>query len=163
PRQLRLFDRLLRDRRRAGLDRAVGEVAGTGGDEQEERRLDEEPRPRLAVEHLFVEQPGEALHDQDQREKGEYAGRDPDDRAAEDLADFLAELGLGELDLLADEGRDLFGDVEDEFADGLVVGRLRRGDARPGHRAYSGGSSLNTRRQTTAARRVAAMLARALT
>ena len=76
PGQLRLLDRLLGHRRRAGLDRAVGEEAGGGGDQQEERRLDEEAGPDLAVEDLFVEQPGDPLHDQDQRQEGEGAGGD---------------------------------------------------------------------------------------
>ena len=54
--------------------------------------------------------------------EGEDAGGDPDDRALDELGDLLADLGLGELDLLADQGRDALGDVEDELADRPVVG-----------------------------------------
>src|SRR6201747_186097 len=55
--QLGLFDRLLGDRRGAGLDRAVGDVTGGGGDQEEDGGLDQEAGPGLAVEDLFVEQP----------------------------------------------------------------------------------------------------------
>ena len=62
------------------------------------------------------------MHDQDQGEEGEGAGGDADDRAAQELADFLGDLRLGELDLLADQRRGAFGDVEDELGDRSVVG-----------------------------------------
>src|SRR6185437_14898995 len=81
--------------------------------------------PGLAVEDLFVQQPGDALHHQDQRQEREDPGGDADDGAFGDLARLLGDLGLGELNLLADEAGDPFGDVEDELAEfALVFGPL---------------------------------------
>src|SRR5260221_13157721 len=111
--QLRLLDRLLGHGRRARLNRAIGEEAGGSGNQEEDRRLDEEAGPGLTVEELFVEQPGHPLHDPNHGEEGEGAGGDADHRAAQDLAGLLAYRRLGELDLLADQRRGAFGNVED--------------------------------------------------
>ena len=87
-----------------------------------------------------------------------------DDRAAQDLADFLGDLGLGELDLLADQRGGAFGDVEDELGDRALVAAPGAGSGRIGHRltATPADPRRRRRRQTIAASRAAAMLASAL-
>ena len=65
-------------------------------------------------------------------DQDEDAGGDADDRALDQLGDLLGHLGLGELDLLADEERDALGDVEDELADGAVARACRRRRERVG-------------------------------
>ena len=103
-----------------------GDPAGEGGDQQEDRGVDEVAGPDVAVEELFAEQPGDPVQDQDQRQEGEDAGGDADGGAAEDLADFLGDLGLGELDLLADQRRGVFGDLDDEVGERAVLRRRWR-------------------------------------
>ena len=58
----------------------------------------------------------ERVQQVDQAGDGEDPGDDPDDGALEQLRDLLADLGLGELDLLADEELRLLGDVLDRLA-----------------------------------------------
>ena len=101
-----------------GLHRAVGEEARPGRDAEPEQRLDQEADPDVAGEEEVVEQPGDAVHEHREPHEREDAGRDPDHRALDELGDLLADLGLGELDLLAEQDRDALGDVEDELADG---------------------------------------------
>ena len=100
------------------------------------------------------------MHDQDQRQEREDAGDDADHRAADELADLLADLGLGQLDLLADQRRGALGDLEDELADRPWLGSRGGGGMEPSiGRGYSGGSSSKMRRQMIAETRVATMLA----
>jgi hypothetical protein len=71
------------------------------------------------------------VEDQDQGEEGKGAGGDADGGTAAELADFRRDLGLGELDLLADEDRGGIGGGFSMRLAGIC---------------YSGGSSLYMRR-----------------
>ena len=79
------------------------------------------PIQTSSVEEQVVEQPGDAVHEHREAHEREDPGGDPDHRALDELGDLLADLGLGELDLLADQDRDALGDVEDQLADRPVV------------------------------------------
>ena len=120
--------------RRALLDGVVGQLPGDRGDREEHHGLDQEARPEVVAEEGVVEPPGDRQHQQDQPEEREGAGRDADDATADEALDLLRDLGLGELDLLTDEGRNALGDVEDHLADRTVFVRLARGLV-----AHSGG------------------------
>jgi hypothetical protein len=107
------------------------------------------------------------MHEQDQCQEGEDPRDQAHHRALEQLGDLLGDLGPGELYLLTDQDRRLLGDVENQLGNRLVdvarrcgwlLGLGPRGLVGLG---YSGGSSSNTRRQTTIARRCAAILANA--
>ena len=150
PDQLRLLDRLLGHRRRAGLDRAVGEEpapAATAGRARPRRRSRARTLPSKTSSLSSQAKPSMTRI---RARKAKIAGGDADDRAAQDLADFLGDLGLGELDLLADQAS-------------RCVRRRRRRARRPTCRrsgggggvglgsasvAYSGGSSSKRRRQS---------------
>ena len=60
-----------------------------------------------------VQTPGERQQREDQPEETEHGADDPRDRAATEARDLGRDLGLGELDLLSDEDRDLLGDLLD--------------------------------------------------
>src|SRR4249919_58637 len=181
---LGLLDRHVRGRRGRALEGAPGEQPRSSSNQQEEGRLDEEAGPEV-VEDEVVEEPGETVHQHRQGQQDEDARREPGHRAAQKAVELLGDLGLGELDLLADQDRSSIGDLEDELAHchvlwglgghllwglGAVAGG--RSLARPsgGDRllrlsalavGHSGGSSLNTRRQITSESRCAATVASA--
>jgi hypothetical protein len=64
------------------------------------------------------------VHEQKQGEQGEDARRQPGDRAPQQAVELLGDLGLGELDLLADQNRSPVRYLEDELADAHVIRRL---------------------------------------
>ena len=170
---LALLDREVGGRRRALLEGLLGEHPGDRGDDEEHHRLDQEAGPEVIAEEGVVERPGDRQHEQDQAEEGERPGGDPDDAAADEGVDLLGDLGLRELDLLAHEGRDALGDVEDELADRAVLVWPTRGlvarithfrdspKSVPLSSSHSGGSSPKTRCQIRAETRIATTLASA--
>ena len=112
-----------RRRRRSGLQRARGDVAGQRAEQEEHGGDDEEaPEVLLVGEQLVPGQPGEAVQEEDEAEDDEDAGGDPDDRALDELGDLLGHLDLGQLDLLAHEQRGALGDLLDRLRDVLGGG-----------------------------------------
>ena len=101
----------IRGRRRSPLERAPGEQAGGGPDQQEESGLNEETGPEV-VEDEVVEQPGDAVHEEDQSEEDEDPRRETGDRAPQQGVELLGDLRLRELDLLANQDRGAVGDLE---------------------------------------------------
>ena len=107
--ELRLVDRQLRRRRRAGLAARATRCsrrARRAGTARAATKKKPQKNVLVGERAAYQRQPREAVEqDQTSAEDDEDAGRDPDDRALDELGDLLGDLGLGQLDLLADEQR----------------------------------------------------------
>src|SRR4051794_26542307 len=120
-RALGFFDRHVGRWRRAALDPADADQPRDPGEHYQDPEDDKEADPdALADVEEVVEEPGEGLEEVDQREDGEYAGGPGNRAALGERGDLLADLRLGELDLLADEQRGLRRDVAYDVAERLL-------------------------------------------
>src|SRR3954449_1473659 len=116
---LGLLDRQLRGGRRALLEELGGEEAGKAADREEDDRHHEEAE-RGVVEEVG-EAPGPGVQQEQEADDGEDAGGGADDRAAHERLDLGLDLGLRELDLLAEEQRKALGDLLDGLPDLRVL------------------------------------------
>src|SRR5215213_1073834 len=126
-RALGFLDREIWRGRGPALEEAPRDQPGDGCRKNQQGEDDREPGPdgALPTEEV-VEEPGEPVEEHSDGEEQEDGRGACDGGAGAEALDLARDLGLGQLDLLADEQRRLVGDLGDDLAKrllGRVLGR----------------------------------------